>query len=118
MTKKQTTEKTYEIKLLPGSSGVCFRGLPYGDTAIDVTLRPATRRDRAAISQLGEDVESGDEKLIALLCTQFGDRPSVTSLELLDEKCDELVSIVSAALLNEAVSATLFRKPKLVISVG
>jgi hypothetical protein len=40
----------------------------------------------------------------------------VTSLELLDETCDELVAIVSSALLDEAVSAALFRKPKLVIS--
>jgi hypothetical protein len=113
---QKLAEGTYEVKILPDSSGVSFRALPFGSKEIDLTLRPATRRDRAAISQFGEDVESGDEKLIALLCTQFGDRPSVTSLELLDETCDELVAIVSSALLDEAVSAALFRKPKLVIS--
>jgi hypothetical protein len=113
---QKLAEGTYEVKILPDSSGVSFRALPFGGKEIDLTLRPATRRDRAAISQFGEDIESGDEKLIALLCTQFGDRPSVTALELLDETCDELVAIVSSALLDEAVSAALFRKPKLVIS--
>ncbi|NEQ25292.1 MAG: hypothetical protein F6K28_40740, partial [Microcoleus sp. SIO2G3] len=67
--------------------GVVVENLPVGDEEIVVRLRALTRRDRSLVQKFSTDDDS-EEKLQALLITQFGDRDGVTSQELQDEKYD------------------------------
>ena len=75
---------------------ITFFDIPDGEGRVDVTIRPLTRRDRAAVNALTDDPNQ-EEKLLSLMVTQWGDQQGITSLELLHESKDEAVAILGQA---------------------
>ncbi|NEP61253.1 MAG: hypothetical protein F6K31_30455 [Symploca sp. SIO2G7] len=67
---------------------------------IDVTIRPVKRSDRRAIRDIENQAtidDDGEEKMLSLLITQWGDRDGVTSQELMMDEYGEAVLIISKA---------------------